>query len=321
MVTLAAGQLAACSRPLAHARTETFQPVFPAEQAAIDRQSRVKCSARWGFLFPGLGHLCTGHTAEGGLLAAAGAAELATGLEVARRSPDGFDHPGSAVPLIGFQDLWLYGIVDPVFDGQLARRELYAPQDTTADLIAAPYNVQVLRRPEVWAGILGTLALGVGVSLLVDESSNTDRMGDDPNLFGTTVDRRIGYPVAYGIGTVLFSHVAIAEESMFRGLAQSTMARHSGETVGWINASLLFGAMHAFNIFAMPSEDRRDYLLYGVPFITGIGSYLGWVYRHDDYSLAPSVAIHFWYDFLLTAAFFAMDPENSPISGSISIPF
>jgi hypothetical protein len=41
----------------------------------------------------------------------------------------------------------------------------------------------------------------------------------------------------------------------------------------------------------------------------------------SQYSLAPSVAIHFWYDLLLeTAAFFA-GPKNSPLAVTWAMPF
>ena len=36
--------------------------------------------------------------------------------------------------------------------------------------------------------------------------------------------------------------------------------------------------------------------------------------RWSGYSLAPSVAIHFWYDFLIEAYGFAMDPKHSPLA-------
>ena len=119
----------------------------------------------------------------------------------------------------------------------------------------------------------------------------------------------------------LFEHVAIAEEALFRGLAQSSFARSGGETRGWVIASLLFGAAHSFNAFTLEGSERTDYLKYAVPYITVVGSYLGLSYRWNDYSLAPPVAIHFWYDFLLTATFFAMDPQRSPISARVTIPF
>jgi len=321
LVALALLLFAACSRPIQHARTEHFQPTFPAEARARERVQHAACSERWGLLFPGLGHLCQRDLKHGIPLLAAGAAELGTTIAVATTEADGISHPGAALPAIAFQDLWVYGVAEPMLRRQLAVEALYTPQDSAGDLLAAPYNLQVLKRPEVWAGLAGTLALGIGVSMLVDETGSTDHLGEDPNLFGKTVDRRVGYPLAFATGTGLFLHVAVAEEVVFRGAVQSAIARRSGETVGWLEASLLFGAVHSFNLVAIPDEQRTRYLLVGVPFITAIGGYLGWVYRKNDYSLAPSVALHFWYDLLLSATFFAMDPQRSPISAQLAFPF
>jgi len=308
-----------CLRPVPRARTERFEAPSPAELEAADRVRRRSCSGSWGLLFPGLGHACSHRPGEAAALGGLAAAEAGTAIVVGREH--GIEHPGAAVPLIGLQDLWLIGSLDPMRDDQLAAGLRFTPPDRLGDLAVAPFNLEVLRRPEVWAGLAVMLAAGIGVTIAADGKPDSSRAGDDPNLFGSTVDRRWGYPAAGGIGVGLFGQVAVAEELTFRGWAQSGMARSQGETRGWLSASLLFGAVHAFNIFAMPAEDRRDYLLYGVPFITGLGTYLGWVYRHDGYSLAPSVAIHFWYDFLLSATFFAIDPQSSPLSAGVTVPF
>jgi hypothetical protein len=57
------------------------------------------------------------------------------------------------------------------------------------------------------------------------------------------------------------------------------------------------------------------------PRIPAAGGYLGLVYRWHDYSLAPPVALHFWYDFLLSAIGFALDPQDSILSARVSVPF
>lgn len=310
-----------CSRPLQRARTSHSQAITPAEIDAQMLLAKPRCSSALGLLFPGLGQLCTNRKGAAAALAATGVVELGTMIAVLNASDAGLSHPGAALPLIAFQDLWAFGYVEPLVKGQLARKALYAPPDSITDMLAAPFNIQVLEKPEVWLGIVGTLAAGIGVSLLVDESANTDRLGNDPNLFGRTVDRRLGYPLAGATFGALFSHVAPAEELIFRGSVQSGLARSRGETTGWVLASLLFGGFHAFNIFALPDEDQTAYLTIGVPFITAIGAYLGWIYRHNDYTLGPSIAVHFWYDFLLSATFFALDPENSPLSANVRFHF
>jgi membrane protease YdiL (CAAX protease family) len=128
-------------------------------------------------------------------------------------------------------------------------------------------------------------------------------------------------PVAAAIGVVLFEQVALAEEMTFRGVLQSSLARSLGETPGWLSASLLFGVIHSTNVVFLEGSQRLTYLAVGVPFITLLGTYLGLAYRSSGYSLAPSVAIHFWYDLLLEAAAFVADPKNSPLAVTWGMPF
>jgi hypothetical protein len=312
--------LAACGPPLRHARLSYQAPATDREAEAAARHQRgTPCSRAWGFLIPGMSQLCQGRTAEGSTLLALAVAEGGTAIAVGER--EGYDHPGAALPLLGLQDLWILGIFDGQRDEHLAALLPYTPQDTLAELALAPFNWQVLKRPEVWLGILATTALGVAVSLLVDESASTDHFGDDPNIFGRTMDPAVGFPIAYGVGGALFEQVAMAEEMAFRGVVQSGAARRFGETEGWLVASILFGAAHIPNLLLIPDDQKTAYLTYGIPLITALGGYLGLTYRWSGYSLAPPVAVHFWYDFLLTATFFALDPTNSPISARVTLPF
>jgi membrane protease YdiL (CAAX protease family) len=311
---------AACSRPVVPARTSPMQPASVAEEAAVTRRLEQRCSYKWGLLFPGLSQYCSGRDTEALILGGLGAAELAVGIAAGEKV--GYEHPASAIPILAFTDLWLYSYVDGVIDRQRADYALYAPQDSLADLVAAPFNIQVLKRADVWLGTAAFLAAGIAVSMLVDEQGvSTDRLGDDPNIFGETMDPELGYPLAVATGVGLFQHVAIAEEVAFRGALQSGIARQSGENRGHLWASVIFGLAHAPNALLLEPEDRARYLLVGLPFLTAAGGFLGWVYRRADYSLAPPVAVHFWYDLLLSATFFALDPQNSPISARISIPF
>lgn len=311
--------VSACGPPMRYARTSRSQPVSERERDAWTRNKSARCSRNWGFLFPGLAQICQNRDTEGGIIAATAAVELGVGIVVGER--EGYEHPGAAIPLLAAQDAWLLGLADGIRDEELGALLLYAPQDSLGELAIAPFNGEVMKHPTVWGGILILTALGVGASLLVDETWNTDNLGEDANLFGHTFDPVVGYPLAAGTGAALFTHVAMAEEMVFRGWAQSAMARSWGEWQGWAGASLVFGLAHAPNALLLPEGERREYLLYGVPFITAIGSYLGWVYKRHGYSLAAPVAIHFWYDFLLTATFFAIDPTSSPLSAKISLPF
>jgi membrane protease YdiL (CAAX protease family) len=179
----------------------------------------------------------------------------------------------------------------------------------------------VLSRPSVWAGIAGSLAAGILVSAIVDRGIDTRNAGKRPLIFGREMNTAPGYLLAGAVGAGLFEHVAVAEEMTFQGVLQSSWARSLDETRGWAYASLLFGAVHGSNILFIDRSQRLAYLAAGVPFITLLGAYLGLAYRSNRYSLAPSVAIHFWYDFLIEAAAFVADPKNSPLAVSWGMPF
>ncbi len=301
------------------ARLVSGSPPSERELEARERVIGGNCDARYGLLFPGLGQLCRGRAVEGSLMAGLGMAELSTAL--ASGAKNGFNQPGAAVPLLAFGDLLTYSVMDSVLESHRAARLRFVPQESPAELARAPFSAQVLKRPSVWAGIAVTLAAGLVVSRIVDGPLNTQNFAKRPVLFGREMNSAIGYPLAASIGVGLFEHVALAEESAFRGVLQSSWARSWGEERGWIYGSLAFGLLHASNVFFMNSSDRVNYLAVGVPFITLLGSYLGLAYRWNDYSLAPSVAIHFWYDFLIEAVSFVADPKNSPLAVAWGVPF
>ncbi|MEZ4220215.1 MAG: CPBP family intramembrane glutamic endopeptidase [Polyangiaceae bacterium] len=306
------------------ARLSPREAPSPREDEAARRDREAACAADTALFFPGLGHVCQGRTAEAATLMSLGAAELGTAVAVAVHRDeglDGFSHPAAAVPLVGFQNVYLYSWADAKFQEDRARHLPYVPQDTMAELAYAPFNPSVLSEPDVWAITLVSLAAGIGLSGLVDESLSTDDVGDEPNLFGKRLRPGIGYPLAGLTGVGLFEHVALGEESIFRGTIQSEMARQADEDSAWVASSLVFGFAHAPNALALEPGDRVAYLAFGVPFITVLGSSLGLSYRLHDYSLAAPVAIHFWYDFLLSATFFALHPQDSPLSARVSFAF
>jgi membrane protease YdiL (CAAX protease family) len=211
--------------------------------------------------------------------------------------------------------------MDVALEEQRAKRLRYVPQDSLGEMAMAPFSGEVLARPSVWAGIAGSLGAGILVSAIVDHGIDTRNAGKRPVIFGRELNTAVGYPLAGAIGAGLFAHVAIAEEMAFRGVLQSSWARSMDETRGWLYASAVFGLAHSSNIAFLDRDQRLTYLAVGVPFITLLGTWLGFAYRSSGYSLAPSVAIHFWYDFLIEAWSFLTDPKNSPLAVSWGMPF
>jgi membrane protease YdiL (CAAX protease family) len=312
--------LSNCANEMAHARLAPDEPTYPRE-ASEDHTRAADCVGYiWNALIPGLAQLCIGETAEGAMLLTIGSAEIAVGTAVAIETT--ITHPGAALPLIAAEDLAVYSYMDAVFRRQRAERMVFVPQDSMGELIAAPFNLDALSSTDVWLGILGSVAAGLAVSYLTDPSSfQNTALGAHANIFGASLRPAIGYPLGVAIGVGLFEQVAIAEESLFRGAIQSGFARNNSETAGWVFGSLIFGGFHATNALFLPSDQQLRYLAVGVPFITLLGGYLGLSYRWHDYSLVPSTAIHFWYDLLISAVPFFLNPTNSPLSASIAVPF
>jgi len=253
---------------------------------------------------------------------ALGASELAVGGGVAL-SGGGATHPGVAVPLTAFQDLWVASVTEWDLERQRAARSRFTPPERLPELLPAPFSPDVLRHPEVWLGLLGMVGADLLVARAVGGPGAFDlsHVGERPNLFGRTFDPWAGGALAGGVGVALFEHVAIAEETFFRGWLQSGLSRALGETPGWLLASVIFGAAHSLNALTMEPQDRLVYLTVYMPFITVLGGYLGFVYQRLGYSLAPTVALHFWYDLAVSAVAFALDPANNALSASVRFGF
>lgn len=313
----------ACAPTVKTARLDDVAPASPREKDAAARLANPACSANLGLLFPGAAQFCYRKPVEGATLSALAAAEVAAAVTagvVQTTDDSALESPGVQLSLVALQNLYVIGFSDAILDQDRARRLPYTPQDTLQELAWAPFNWRVMKKPAVWGGLALTLAAGIGASFLVAEDADVDP-GGDVNLFGRPTHPALGYPIGGAALAGTFAHVAVGEELLFRGVVQSRLTRSYGETTGWLAGSLIFGAAHAPNAFVLEGADRTRYLAIGLPFITVVGSYLGKLYQWDDYSLTGPVALHFWYDFLLSATFFALNPDDSLVSARIAIPF
>jgi membrane protease YdiL (CAAX protease family) len=171
------------------------------------------------------------------------------------------------------------------------RQEGYAykmPNDSFQDLSLAPFRPSVLKKPEVWGGILGALALGVTTS-----------------YFAFPQDMEMEDGGSMGLSPVVAFPVGIGEEAFFRGFLQPMFSETLTPWGGIAASSITFGALHFTNGLMLPKEERWRYYSFSLPLITTLGAYLGWV-SYKNCSLKESVAIHSWYDFaLFTASAFA----------------
>lgn len=306
-----------CASPLARARLNAAEAPSAREEEARVRLAKVKCSRQLAWLFPGLGQICQNKPDEGAALAAVGFADtsvLVGGIATAQKS-------ATLVSAVALQDAWVYGIADTVLEEERAQRLRFVPQDTLGELAIAPVNRRILSKPEVFLGLLAGVAAGFGASALAREVGRP-HFGDTPRIFGADARPGLAYPAAGATFATTFEHVAIAEEAAFRGLLQSGLARSCGESCGWAVGSYIFGGFHATNaLFIDDPDQRKRYLAIGVPYLVLVGQYIGGIYWKSGYSLATAVAMHFWYDFLLSVVDFMYEPRDSMISAKIALPF
>jgi membrane protease YdiL (CAAX protease family) len=193
--------------------------------------------------------------------------------------------------LITFEKTWEYGIYAAYRDVRLHFGNggfLYKmPTESLADLSAAPFQMSVLKKPEVWGGFLGAFAVAIGLSHLT-----APKKTEEARIHGASKRSSLLPVVALPVG--------IGEEAFFRGYLQPVFSEMTNPTGGLILSSLAFGAMHIPNAWDMEKQDRRAYYKFGIPFITAFGAYFGWVAQKNQ-SLKEGVALHTWYDFTIFA--------------------
>ncbi len=287
-------------------------------------RKRPGTAAALSVLCPGCGQLYLGQR-EGAAYLGATAAMAGTALGLAYgEEVGGLDEPARsargplALPLlIGAQNLWFYSIFDAYRDARVLRGDAGyrhpISRESLGDLASAPFRPKVLASPWVWGGVPLALGAGIAVSWLASRgrSDGTSR----PTIFDVREVNVLGYDLSRGAGfaagsayyAALFVPVGVGEEALFRGVIQTELEERFGTWGGLATASAIFGAVHVFNFL----DDPKSAAI-AVPVITVLGSSIGLAYIRTGHKLETSVAMHFWYDFLLSAAVFAADPQHQP---------
>jgi membrane protease YdiL (CAAX protease family) len=234
---------------------------------------------------PGLGHVYLGDMKTAGVLA--GSTGVGLGLGFGFSSSLHSKEFIRSTSFLAVETTWLYGIYAAYRDVRTYNKQAgycyKMPIDSFSDLTSAPFNFRVLKKPEVWGGLLGSLAIAFGAAYLVYPGVNHIH----PSL---SLKRTLSPFTAFPIG--------IGEESFFRGFLQSQLSEWFTPWGGIILSSLIFGVLHMPNAWDLEPQDRRSYYTAIVPLITVSGIYDGWL-TYKNHSLKESVAIHAWYDFIL----------------------
>ncbi len=334
------GVRAAATGAIAERHDPRFDPVLeqaaaldpdPGVRAAAARaherlwpwQKQPRTAAGLSLLCPGCGQIYLRESGEGAALLASSVALIGSGIFLLRDagsvSLDGASTTRSApiglwLATVG-QNAWFYSIFDAYRDARVLRGDVgyrfSITRETLPELVSAPFRPSVLKSPWVWAGVPIALAAGLGISALASEGdlSGNPSIFDVPrvNFLGHNFSRGGGFALGEAYYAGLFGTVGVGEESLFRGLIQTELEERFGTAGGIAIASAIFGTVHLVNFGSDPKQ-----ALYAVPTIAVLGSSLGLAYVHTGHRLETSVAMHFWYDFLLSTVAFAADPNHQP---------
>jgi membrane protease YdiL (CAAX protease family) len=270
---------------------QNVETIAPPLDTTFHKSTSLAVGLSW--LFPGLGHFYLGKPETAGILMGTAAAATA-GLTYARSIPPGqwseLDLEIAQTSLFTLETAALYGIYAAYRDARIYNKQFgfsYSmPNDQFKDLAYAPVNIQVLKKPEVWAALAGS----VGLAMILER-------------FALGIGKKaIKARSLYGVLSPFKAFpIGISEECLFRGFLQPQLTEWFSPWGGIITSSLLFGLAHIPNAFQYADvNDRNDYYRVAVPFITLSGIYDGWL-AMKNCSLKETVALHVWYDFILFA--------------------
>jgi membrane protease YdiL (CAAX protease family) len=287
----------------AHAEEETFVPQFndlSIESNLSNQYEKVELTPPLyssknpslavclSALMPGLGNAYLGDFKTAGSIFGSTATFITAG---AVSNNDAFANNSFAVA----QNTYFYGMYAAYRDARNFNKNFsysYSmPQESFADLILAPFEWKIIKKPEVWGGVLGSFVLGALVFSLID-----DGLTDDEAPALSSSDNSIFPLIAFSVG--------VGEEAVFRGVLLPAYTELLGPSGGLIASSLLFGAAHIPNGFLLEGRERDRYFKIGIPFITAMGAYMGWMVQKNN-SLKESTALHSWYDFIVFLAVYS----------------
>ena len=319
----------------ASAATDPDPSVRSASAAAYARlwpwRKRPGTAAALSLLCPGCGQMYLRNTGEGAAylgttvsLVGAGLVLAADGGVSLSGQPTSAGQPIALLLLASAQNLWTYAIFDAYRDARVLRGDAgykhSISRESLGDLALASFNPSVLKSPWVWGGVPAMLGAGLFFSYLISPSAFTDHPSifdvNEVNFLGRRMSPGAGYAAGLGYYGALFVPVGVGEEALFRGLIQTELGERFGTWGGLAIASVIFGAAHIGNFVEDPATAAK-----AIPFLSVLGSTLGLAYIQTEYKLATPVAMHFWYDFLLSGVAFAIDPQNQPFTVQYASPW
>lgn len=154
----------------------------------------------------------------------------------------------------------------------------YKKSESIQDLAYAPFNPNIIKLPYVYAPILFLSALA-GLGSLADDGSNPILGPESLKKDGSLITGSFISGISPAIG----------EEAFFRGYLNQRISMSYGSYTGLGISSTLFMLAHEGNSDATDGRLAR--------FLGGV--YLGYIHMKHGYDLRPSIAAHFWWNFII----------------------
>lgn len=259
-------------------------------------------------LAPGGGHVVLGEWDDAARIWAVEGAFLAAAIAGWNQPPIERAYRNSDFAITWLLDAHSISIYDAYRRARLldpGRGRYPIPSANVPALMRAPFDAAVMRKPEVWIPTAAVAVLGI-VELFVFENTFFDA---PVSILGQSMSP--GYALVAGTGINTFDYwvVAMGEEALFRGVLQTVLTESLGPVLGIGLATAMFSLAHYTG---------------GLPqmAVAGFGGlYDGLVYFFNGHDLRSTVALHFWYDLIVSTADFLLSPNDQEFTFRIAVPF
>ena len=175
------------------------------------------------------------------------------------------------------------------------------------DLYLAPFKTKNIFTP-----ITGGMVLLAGIFLGIEKYYEDHSFSDVKQMY--FMDRYIPRNEAFAVfGSVSLANswsAGIGEEYLCRNFMMPILDYRFGQKKGLIFSSLIFGSLHFSNLLFAEDPDYGAALLQ-VCEATILGYFLGRDVQKRNYDIGPAIAAHMWYDMVLMAGSFLINPEDN----------
>jgi len=312
-------------------------------ETQVEARKNPLLAAGLAFLLPGAGQAYLGNWAAAAGYAGATFGQLGLAVAFALEDQNApatatgtYASPGLSLLMLNqVQTVSLYGIYAAYRDARLYNHNAgYAvaiPDHDLTTYLLSPFAPEVLRKPEVWLGLIAAVLFVVAYDAGVKAALTALHFAPQParplwrqssvRVLGSDHSRLDGAALSTALNGVLSMQAAMGEEALYRGVLQSELRQHLGPWPALAASSSVFAAMHIANTLLQPDAETRAGQLLSLPGILLVGSYMGWIFERNGHSLRESIAFHFWYDVIAMGLGLLINPKSTAFTMRIGFAF